>query len=354
MRVDEGGRVRGAVATLNPGYFALVMATGILSVAMNNHGLAALSLSLLWLAVGCLVVLAVATVWRVVAFPSRIRADLGDPSRSFGFFTTIAAIDVVGTRLAVAGHRTAAVVLLLLGWGLWLVLGYLIPWLATVGERRHSPIESANGTWFVWVVATQSVAVLAATQQSRASTGADALALLAVFSWSVGVFLYASAGTFVAARLLLYPLRPADFGPPYWVAMGATAITVLGGARIGEMTGQPGARTFVVGASIAFWAFGTWLIPALLAAGWWRHVVHRVPLRYEPALWSIVFPVGMYGVASHELGKMAGVPVIRRIGDVEAWVALLVWAVTFLAMVWSWIHSTDSPAASPERPAARG
>jgi tellurite resistance protein TehA-like permease len=347
MRVDAGRRLRGAVADLNPGCFALVMATGILSVAMNNQGLTVLSLVLLWLALAALVVLLGATLWRVVAFRTRLRADLVDPARSFGFFTVIAAVDVVGARIAAAGHRTTAVVLLLVGSALWLVLGYLVPWLATVGERRHSPIESANGTWFVWVVATQSVAVLAATLQPRLSTGADAMGLLAVFSWSTGVFLYASAGTFVAVRMLLYPLRAADLGPPYWVAMGATAITVLGGARIGEATVRPEIRSFAVGASVAFWCFGTWLIPALLAAGWWRHVVQRVPLRYEIPLWSIVFPIGMYGVASHELGTVASIPIVRRIGDAEAWVALAVWTLTAAAMVHAWTRTVSRPSEEP-------
>ncbi|EFD53842.1 conserved hypothetical protein [Mycobacterium tuberculosis 02_1987] len=41
------------------------------------------------------------------------------------------------------------------------------------------------------------------------------------------MFLYVAVGSLVVARLLLYPLRPADLTPPYWVAMGATAITVL-------------------------------------------------------------------------------------------------------------------------------
>jgi tellurite resistance protein TehA-like permease len=115
------------------------------------------------------------------------------------------------------------------------------------------------------------------------------LALLAVFSWSVGVFLYAAAGIFVAARLLVYELRPADLTPPYWVARGATAITVVAGARIVQMADAPmvaATRGLIAGASVMFWAFGTWLIPALVAAGVWRHVVHRVPLRYEATLWS--------------------------------------------------------------------
>jgi tellurite resistance protein TehA-like permease len=333
------------------------MATGIVSVAVNNHGLTGLSEALLWLALAALLALLLANTWRLLAFPDRVRADLEDPARSFGFFTVVAAVDVVGTRLVVAGHRTTAVVLLCAGLVGWVVLGYAIPWLATLGERRRSPIESANGTWFIWVVATQSVAVLAATLEPGAASGRGALALLAVFCWSVGVALYVSAGTFVAARLLLYPLRAVDLGPPYWVAMGATAITVFAGARIAEMGTGAGVvaatRPFLVGASTMLWAFGTWLIPALVAAGWWRHVVRRVPLRYEPGLWAIVFPLGMYGVASHELGKAGDIPVVRQIGDAEAWVALPVWAVTFVAMLWHWYRSVAPASAPPATPTDR-
>ena len=197
-------------------------------------------------------------------------------------------------------------------------------------------LQSANGTWFIWVVASQSVAVLAAVLQPEIEFGRREMALLAVFSWSVGVFLYGAAGVFVAARMLLYPLDPQDLTPPYWVAMGATAITVVAGARIVQMADAPmvaATRGLIAGTSVLFWAFGTWLIPPLVAAGVWRHVVHRIPLRYEATSWSVVFPLGMYGVGSHYLGQADHLPMLEEIGYVETWVALAAWAVTFVAML---------------------
>ncbi|GAA4055230.1 hypothetical protein [Actinomadura miaoliensis] len=91
-------------------------------------------------------------------------------------------------------------------------------------------------------------------------------------------FLYASTGVLVTARLLRHPPRPGDLIPPYWVAMGATAISVLSGTKIGQMAGVPAAdavRPLSAAVSVAFWAFGTWLIPALVATGWWRHITRR-------------------------------------------------------------------------------
>ena len=85
-------------------------------------------------------------------------------------------------------------------------------------------------------------------------------------------------------------------------------------------------RGLVAGASVMFWAFATWLIPALVAAGWWRHYVHRVPLKYEATWWSIIFPLGMYAVASIYLGRADSLPIVGYIGSAEIWVAFAAWA----------------------------
>jgi tellurite resistance protein TehA-like permease len=312
------------------------MATGIMSVAMQDNHAHRLSVALLWLAGAEYVALLGVYLWRLAGFRSAAAADLSDPARAFGYLTFVAATDVLGTRLAADHHHVAALVLLAVGWLAWLALGYVIPWTLVFGHAHRPILRNANGTWFVWVVASQSVAVLAATLEPSVGPGRRELALLAVFSWSVGIFLYAAAGVLVAARMLFYPLRPDDVTPPYWVSMGATAITVLAGARIVQMADAPmvdATRGLVAGASVVFWTFGTWLIPPLVAAGVWRHVVRRVPLRYEAPLWTIVFPLGMYGVASNYLGHVDHLPAVKAIGAGEGWVALAAWTLTFVAML---------------------
>ncbi|MFK5282431.1 hypothetical protein ACI3PL_23005, partial [Lacticaseibacillus paracasei] len=86
------------------------------------------------------------------------------------------------------------------------------------------------------------------------------------------------------------------------------------------------------GLVVVFWAFATWLIPVLVAAGWWRHARRRIPLHYEPTLWSVVFPLGMYGVASFYLGDADSLPLVHALGAAWLWLALAVWAAVFLAM----------------------
>ena len=335
-RTEALGPVQDGVRTLHPGYFALVMATGIVSIGLHADHQDALSVALLWLAGLAYAVLLIATAYRLVSFRSELATDLADPARAFGFFTFVAGTDVLGARLALDAHHRAALALLAVGWVAWIVLGYVVPWTAVLGRPVRPVLESANGSWFIWVVASQSVATLAATLQPVLGGGRRELALVAVFSWSVGAFLYPAVAMLVGTRLLLYPLRPAELTPPYWVSMGATAITVVAGAAIVDMADAPmvdATRGLVAGTSVLFWAFGTWLIPVLVAGGVWRHVIHRVPLRYEPTLWSIVFPLGMYGVAGESLGQADHLPIVHAIGAGEIWVALGAWVVTCAAML---------------------
>jgi tellurite resistance protein TehA-like permease len=350
-------RFEHAVEVLAPGYFAVVMATGIISVGMSLDGFDVVSRALLLVCAVAYVTLLVLTGWRLLAFRGAVVEDFTDPRRAFGFFTFVAGTNVLGVRLGLAGHSTATAVLLCVAGLAWLGLGYVVPWTAVLGRQERPVLATANGTWFIWVVASESVAVAAATIEPVFDGARRELAVLAVVSWSVGVFLYAAAGVFVSLRLMLYDLGPDDLTPPYWVSMGALAITVLAGARIVEMADAPMVavtRDLIAGLAVVFWAFATWLIPVLVAAGWWRHVRRRVPLRYDATLWSIVFPLGMYAVAGIYLGRADHLPVVEAIGRTELWVAFAACVVTFVAMV---VHVARTalgpdPVQAPETPQA--
>lgn len=340
-----------AITTLTPGYFALVMATGILSVGTHLEGFDVLSTILLAICAIAFITLVTLTIIRAIRHRSALKADFLDPARAFGFFTYVAGTNVLAVRLATAGYAEITITLLTLSLTAWIILGYVVPWTAVLGKTERPVVKYANGTWFIWVVASQSVAVVAATLEPTAPTMRDALAILAVISWSLGLFLYAAAGVIVTLRMLLYPLKAVDLNPPYWVAMGACAITVLAGARIIEMASAPMVdvtRGLVAGLSVAFWAFATWLIPVLFCVGWWRHRTHRVPLKYEPTLWSMVFPLGMYAVAGIYLGQANDLPLVGWIGRTELWLAVTAWALVFIAML---RHLTKTLTQSQKAPA---
>ena len=345
-------RVRALVQGLTPGYFALVMASGIISLGLHLDGYDLLSWMLFAVCACAYVILLTLNAWRFLQFRDAMVGDFREPRRAFGFFTFVAGTNVLGVRAGAEGWYAVTGALLVVAGLVWLVLGYVVPWSAVLSREERPVVAAANGTWFIWVVASQSTAIAAATLETVVTDGRAGLAVLAVLSWSVGVFLYAASAVIVSLRLMLYRLNPAEFDPPYWVSMGAVAITVVAGARIVEMDSAPmvdATRGLIAGLSVVFWCFATWLIPVLVAAGWWRHMRRRVPLRYEATLWSIIFPLGMYSVAGVYLGRADRLPLVESVGSIWLWVALGAWLVVFIAMLTSLWSALRAPLGAPVR-----
>src|SRR5699024_1569735 len=170
---------------LSPGYFALVMGTGIVSISLHLSGFATASTVLAILAAAAYTVLVILNLWRLIAHRDAMTADFYDIRGSFGFFTFVAATGVLGSRLALSNWWTSAAILLIIAAAAWLVLGYLVPVFAVLGKSERPIIKGANGSWFVWVVGAQSVAFLAATLETQLYEIRDILAITAVFAWSL-------------------------------------------------------------------------------------------------------------------------------------------------------------------------
>lgn len=339
-----GARLDVAVRALPPGAFAFVMATGIVSTAFLLVRWPVVSYVLLVLAIVSLVVLAVAFCWRLVRHPDAVASDAREPERAFGYFTIVAAINVVGVRLY-SEEPVAAIVLVIISVPIWLLLNYGVPAVLMLGKRERPVATQVNGSWFLWVVATQSLATAAA----EIGKGIDNqwLAALAVALWGIGVVLYLMLATLVTLRLLTTHNDAATLGPAYWIYMGATAITVLAGARIlvlpPELPIMAVMSPVVAGLTFILWAFGVWWIPLLLIFGVWRHGMQRIPLRYESDLWSIVFPLGMYAVASMHFGAQTHLPLIETLGEFGAWISGAAWLAVAVAMVASLVVRPTRP-----------
>ena len=65
----------------------------------------------------------------------------------------------------------------------------------------------------------------------------------------------------------------------------------------------------------------------------WKHLVRGHPLDYEPAMWSFVFPLGMYSVASARLGLAAEFFPLQWISSIMIWVALTAWGFTLSGLI---------------------
>jgi tellurite resistance protein TehA-like permease len=157
------------------------------------------------------------------------------------------------------------------------------------------------------------------------------LGVTAVLFWGVGVVLYFVFIVIIFLRLFLIETTPTEMGPAYWILMGATAISVRAAAGILDAGAADPTqllrelRPFVVGLSVVMWSFGSWFIPLLVLFGLWRYFVRGYTWWYEPKLWSIVFPLGMYTVASVTLGKAIGFGFLPDLASVWVWIAFGAW-----------------------------
>jgi len=326
------------LASMHPAYFALVMATGILSIACQLLAVPFLPTVLLWANVAFFGALAGLSIVRAARYGDRVRADLHDHARSVGFFTIPAATCVMGSQWIMIGDSWhVAVALWAVGIVTWAAATYVIFAVLTVKPQKPSLADGINGGWLVSVVAAQSVSVLGTQLASGFGDGAAGVLFGSLAMWLGGGMLYIWIIALIFYRYTFFVMQPSDLAPPYWVNMGAVAISTLAGAML-VIAGResPVVRDllpFVKGLTLMFWATATWWIPMLAILGLWRHVYRRFPLRYDPLYWGAVFPLGMYTVCTIRLSQALDVPYLMPVPRVFVWIALAAWATTFVGLV---------------------
>jgi tellurite resistance protein TehA-like permease len=322
------------LAGMHPAYFALVMATGIVSIACELVGLHALAVGLFALNLACYLLLWILSIARIVRHPARVKADFLHHGRAVGFFTTVAATCILGSECLVIGRQVApAIALWIAGIVLWAGLIYSVFALLTVKAEKPPLAEGINGGWLISVVAAQSVAVLGA--QLAPQIG-EVGVLFSLAMWLGGGMLYLWIISLIFYRYTFFTMSPSDLAPPYWINMGAAAISTLAGTML--VAAAPHSPVvvqilpFIRGLTLMWWATATWWIPMLVILGVWRHVVRRFPLRYDPLYWGAVFPLGMYTVCTARLSHAIDATYLTSISSLFVYVALAAWSATAIGL----------------------
>ena len=333
------GSTFAAARDLSPAYFAMVMATGIVSLGAFVLDMPVLARLLFAVNLLAYVILTVFTTVRVTLYPHAFFSDLIDHQRGPGFFTFVAGSCVLGSQFVViANNYRAAFALWILATVLWILLTYGIFAAFSVKERKPTLADGINGGWLLAVVSTQSIAVLGALiavhwpQPYRLE-----LNFLALSMWLWGGMLYIWMIALIFYRYTFFDFSPGDLSPPYWINMGAMAISTLAGSLlITNASDAPYLHSllpFLKGFTVFYWATGTWWIPMLVVLGIWRYIFKRFPLRYDPHYWGAVFPLGMYTVATWQMAYAMDLAFLQIVPRFFIYAALLAWVTTFIGLI---------------------
>jgi len=342
-----GARPPGSIRDLFPGYFAMVMATGAVSIANQLLGNERIALALLWVNTAFYIALWALTLLRLVRHSDAFAADMRDHARGPGFFTMVAGTCILASQsLLVGGAERVAFGLWGLAAALWVLISYWFFVAVTVRRRKPSLEAGINGAWLLASVATQALSVLTVLLPWPEAVRPDFL-FLGLSLHLIGGMLYLAIIPLIFYRLTFVRLRMASLTPPYWINMGAAAIATLAGATLliasAEAPGMAMFKPFLAGFTVLFWASATWWIPLLIGLTLWRHVVVRFPFHYDPQFWAMVFPLAMYTTGSLRLFDALALDFLRFIPQTFVWLAMLAWLSTVTGLAASLARRIAGP-----------
>ncbi len=307
--------------TPSPDVFAAVMATGILSIAAEQHHYTKISETL-----GLLATLGFVALLALVLMTGRLKSwDRTDPDVTLRLFTFVAACAVLDSRLTdieavvVALGVTASVS--------WLALAVLTT--RNMAANSWTALrDRAHGAWELGSVGTSGLAIVA-TQVAR-HTPEHWWFWVAVPLWVAGLCSYGLMTWLILWRAIAEREHLDGLAPDSWILMGGLAIATLAGDSIYRMA--PGwLASPVRTVTVVTWVAATLWIPPLIYFGLQR--VSRRPgtLQFAGVWWAMVFPLGMYSAATAATAAELRKPALDTVSLVFFWVALSAWLIVVVA-----------------------
>lgn len=341
-------RWKNRIQQLEPGYFALVMATGIVALALDMKGLAGWALVMTVINLAAYGWLLLLNVLRLLLYRTAWVADFVSPQTGVSSLSFVAASGVLSVQcLQIVHAPVAAAALGGVAAFAWLLLCYGFLAVTMTCNQKMPLMQSLHGGWLIIVVATQSIAVSVVGLMTVFANLSTALLFVALCLFCIGTVWYVILIVLLVYRMVFLPLAANELTPPYWINMGALAISTLAGAllvqQLGEVASLQRFVPFATGWTLLLWSFASWWIPLLLLLGVWRHGVQRVPLRYHSSYWNMVFPLGMYAVCTHQLQQAFALDFLTGVINASVAAGFVAWLIVFVGGIRHWLTCDSMP-----------
>jgi C4-dicarboxylate transporter/malic acid transport protein len=332
------------IRQFTPHWFAVIMGTGVLALALaafpwRHPGLHALAEGL-WLLDVLLFGLFTglyAARWLLFFDEARKIFAHATVSMSIGAIPMGLATLINGLLLFGLPRWGAAVLPLALG--LWwldaamaLACGVLIPYLMFTCQAHR--IDQMTAVWLLPVVAAEVAAASGGLLVPHLAVGEQFTVLVASYVlWAYSVPVALSLLVILLLRLALHRLPPASMAASSWLALGPIATGALGLLVLGSAAPAVFAAQGLAG--IGEIARGLGLLGALLLWGlglWWlalavlvtqRHAREGMP--FNLGWWGFTFPLGVYALTTLRLGEALAAPFFTGLGAVLVVLLALLW-----------------------------
>lgn len=344
-----------ATYSLDTRWFTPVMATVMVATVSQLYGLEAVAHYFFIASLVMFFAVLVFKAIRIVLFYKDSRNELLNLEKSLYFFTIVGAINLVGVCLSKIFHLyTTASIFWYVAISFWLGISlalFSILFLYRKSEERKLE-DIFHGGWFFAIVGTQSTAFLGIIVAGRATQYVTFIQLFSFALWSIGASLYLIFMVLTILRLVFYQFSNNTALSPYWMNIGAAALTALAGTTLYQhiqIVNGPFVDflTFLKGFSLFFWSFGLWWLPFLVIFAIRKQTYGSEGFVFSVGYWEIVFALGLYAHSTLQLvGLFEGqylviLSICFYVACIILWCFSSIFTIVHLAISSIWVPVND-------------
>lgn len=325
---------REIVRQFTPNWFTATMGTGILALALNQFplevgGLKSIAQAIWFVNIGLFLLCTLLYVARWIFFFDGAKRIFHHSVMCMFFGAIPMGLATIINGFLVFGSAHWGQASVDIAHGLWwvdaamaLACAWLVPYL--MFTRQDHSLESMTAIWLLPIVAAEVTAASGGLLLGHLAVGTEPLRILflSYVLWGTSVLPAFGVLVILFLRMVLHKLPKRDMAVSSWLSIGpigtgALALLLLGeqaprllvGTRLAEV-GFAVQGIGIVGAAM-FWGFGLWwLVLAILTT--LRYIRDGLP--FNMGWWAFTFPIGVYSVATLNLGRMTGVYFFEVLG----------------------------------------